>query len=176
MAGRPLSYSDTALVLGLRDLGEADRLVFLFSGQRGRYNAVARSARRPASRLGGQLQLFALVDLHVVPRQSLDIITAARARTSEPALADNREKFSAASRVVEFLRRATGEGDPNPGLFRLATQTIGLISERERVGPQLWQFELSALDQLGVAPALDVCVHCGRCTAECPTNTSTPSR
>lgn len=156
-----LQRLDSTLVLGLRELGEADRLVFLFARERGRFSAVARSGRRPASRLAGHLQLFAKVAIELVPTRSLDIITSARTLADRPRLAGGR-RFAAASRVIEFLRRATAEEDPNPELFDLADATLELIDRRERVSRQLWQFELAALDRLGLAPVLFDCALCNR--------------
>ncbi len=156
-----LQRLDAALVLGLRDLGEADRLVFLYARDRGRFSAVARSGRRPASRLAGHLQLFARVAIELVPTRSLDIITSARARSDRPRLAGG-PRFAAASRVIEFLRRATAEEDPDPELFDLADETLALIDQRDRVSRQLWQFELAALDRLGLAPVLFDCALCNR--------------
>lgn len=156
-----LQSLDAVLVLGLRDLGEADRLVFLYARERGRFSAVARSGRRPASRLAGHLQLFARVAIELVPTRSLDIITAARARSVRPRLAGGR-RFAAASRVIEFLRRATAEEDPDPELFDLADRALDLIDRRERVNRQLWQFELAALARLGLAPVLLDCALCNR--------------
>ncbi|MDE2936728.1 MAG: DNA repair protein RecO [Chloroflexota bacterium] len=156
-----LQRLDATLVLGLRDLGEADRLVFLYARDRGRFSAVARSGRRPASRLAGHLQLFAKVAIELVPTRSLDIITSARSLADRPRLAAGR-RFAAASRVIEFLRRATAEEDPDPGLFDLADGTLELIDRRERISRQLWQFELAALDRLGLAPVLFDCALCNR--------------
>ena len=156
-----LQRLDAALVLGLRDLGEADRLVFLYARERGRFSAVARSGRRPASRLAGHLQLFAKVAIELVPTRSLDIITSAHALTNRPRLSGGR-RFAAASRVIEFLRRATAEEDPDPVLFDLADLALELIQQRRRVSRQLWQFELAALDRLGLAPVLFDCALCNR--------------
>ena len=156
-----LQHLDAALVLGLRDLGEADRLVFLYARERGRFNAVARSSRRPASRLAGHLQLFAKVALELVPTRSLDIITAARTLELRPSLAAGR-RFEAASRVIDLLRRATGEEDPDPELFALADRALALIDRRDRVDRQLWQFELTALQRLGLGPVLHDCALCNR--------------
>ena len=152
---------DATLVLGLRDLGEADRLVFLYARERGRFSAVARSGRRPASRLAGHLQLFAKVAIELVPTRSLDIITAARTLTDRPRLAAGR-RFEAASRIIDFLRRTTAEDDPDPELFDLADAALGLIDRRDQVSRQLWQFELFALERLGLAPVLFDCALCNR--------------
>ena len=148
-------------MLGLRDLGEADRLVFLYARERGRFSAVARSGRRPASRLAGHLQLFGKVSLELVPTRSLDIITAARSLAHRPRLSGGR-RFASASRVIEFLRRATAEEDPDPALFDLADAALELIDRRERIARQRWQFELAALDRLGLAPVLFDCALCNR--------------
>ena len=52
-----------ALVLGSRRLGEADRIVMLYTRERGRLSAVAKGIRRTRSRMGGRLEPFSLVHL-----------------------------------------------------------------------------------------------------------------
>ncbi len=156
------AYSDAAIVIGLRDLGEADRLVFLFARNAGRFNAVARAARRPRSRLAGHLQLFATVEIELVKTRSLDVITAARSVAAWPQLSGAGQRFAAAARVVEILRMGTAANDPDPGLFALAAKALALIAQRERIGPQLWQFELLALARLGLGLELGDCADCNR--------------
>ena len=46
------------IVVRARDLGEADRIVVMLTPERGLLSCVARSARKPGSKLGGQVDLL----------------------------------------------------------------------------------------------------------------------
>ncbi len=45
------SYSTEAIILKRIDLGEADRIVTLFTPGKGKYHAIAKGTRRPVSKL-----------------------------------------------------------------------------------------------------------------------------
>ena len=70
-------YRTPAVVLKRMDLGEADRVLTLFTRDEGKVRAVARGVRRTTSRSAGHLEPFALSDilfavgreLNVTPRQ-----------------------------------------------------------------------------------------------------------
>ncbi|MEE9124672.1 MAG: recombination protein O N-terminal domain-containing protein, partial [candidate division NC10 bacterium] len=50
--------SSEAIVIGGHNLGEADRIVVLYTLSYGKVRAVAAGARRIRSRFGGSLELF----------------------------------------------------------------------------------------------------------------------
>ena len=53
----PRIYKTEAIVLRQNSLGEADRIVTLYTPLNGKVRAVARGVRRPNSKLSGQLEL-----------------------------------------------------------------------------------------------------------------------
>src|SRR5690606_36846968 len=68
-------YKAEAVVLRSRSLGEADKIVTLFTYERGKVEAVARGVRRPRSRLLGVTQLFIHGRFLPYERKSLDTIS-----------------------------------------------------------------------------------------------------
>ena len=69
---RPRTYQTKAVVLKARALGEADRLLTLFTESQGRLSAVARGARRPKSRIGGSLDVLNFVEVSLSPGRTFD--------------------------------------------------------------------------------------------------------
>ena len=61
MAGR--SYKTEAIVLRSMRFGEADRVLHLYTLDRGRVGAVAKGIRRTKSRFGGRLEPMSHVEL-----------------------------------------------------------------------------------------------------------------
>ena len=61
MAGR--SYTTEAVVLRSLRFGEADRVLHLYTLDRGRVGAVAKGVRRTKSRFGGRLEPLSHVEL-----------------------------------------------------------------------------------------------------------------
>src|SRR5712692_10224619 len=74
------SYSTEAIVLKRTDLGEADRILTLFTPAKGKIRAVAKGTRRPTSKLAGHLDLLTRSQLQVALGRNLDIVTQAEGR------------------------------------------------------------------------------------------------
>ncbi|MDX6723146.1 MAG: repair protein RecO, partial [Solirubrobacteraceae bacterium] len=76
----PGSVKTQAVVLrSIRD-GEADRIVHLYTADRGRIGAIAKGVRRSRSRFGGRLEPFFRLNLVLYEGRS-DLLTVTAAET-----------------------------------------------------------------------------------------------
>ncbi len=69
------SYTVDAIVVRANDFGEADRLITLLTPFRGLVRAVARGARKPKSRIGGNVDLLRHVRVSLNHGRSLDSVS-----------------------------------------------------------------------------------------------------
>ena len=67
-----------AVVLSSFPLGEADRILRLFTRELGRVDAVVKGVRKTTSRWGGRLEPFNVCDLVLYPGRSLYTVTQAQ--------------------------------------------------------------------------------------------------
>lgn len=67
-------YTTEALIIGIKNWGEADKIITLLSPERGRIKAAAFGCRRPKSALAGSLQMFNQVEVQVREGDRLDTI------------------------------------------------------------------------------------------------------
>jgi len=70
-------YRDQAIVLRTQKLGEADRIITLFTKEHGRLRAVAKGVRRTKSKFGARLEPTSYVDLQLYAGKTFDIVTQA---------------------------------------------------------------------------------------------------
>ena len=70
-------YRDQAIVLRTQKLGEADRIITLFTKEHGRLRAVAKGVRRTKSKFGARLEPTSYVDLQLYSGKTFDIVTQA---------------------------------------------------------------------------------------------------
>ncbi len=156
----PHLFRTDAVVLRRHDLGEADRIITLYSEQLGKVRAVAKGVRRPTSRLGGHLELFTHCRLMLARGRNLDIIT--QVETVEPFLGLREDLWRAglAYYVAELVDRLTEDRTENAALFRLMVTTLHRLADERRASLALNHFELQALCLLGYRPELYVCVSC----------------
>src|SRR6266699_4719098 len=74
------SYPTEAIVLKHMDLGEADRILTLFTPHKGKMHAIAKGTRRPVSKKAGHLELLNRSQLQLALGRNLDIVTQAEGR------------------------------------------------------------------------------------------------
>ena len=79
-------YRCEAIVLGRMDLGEADRILTLYSRQHGKLRVIAKGARRPLSRLGPHLEYFSRSQLMLARGRELDVVTGAETQDAHLAI------------------------------------------------------------------------------------------
>ncbi|MFQ5878840.1 MAG: DNA repair protein RecO [Dehalococcoidia bacterium] len=157
---RPRVYKTEAVVLRQRKLGEADRIVTLYTPEMGKVEAVAKGARKPTSRLAGHLEVLSHATVLLAKGQNLDVVTQAQALESFPALREDLERLSRAVYVAELVERATPERQENYPLYQLLLRTLSYLAQRGQADAVVRWFEVQALDGLGYRPYLDACAGC----------------
>lgn len=174
------SYSTEAIVLKRTDLGEADRIVTLFTPKKGKFHAVAKGTRRPVSKMAGHLDLLSRSQLQVGLGRNLDIITQAEVRENFLRLRSELWHMTCGFYLAELVDRFLEENVVHSDIYTLLLQTLRYLDADAGV-PKLPQrleasqaelqtpgktslllryFELHLLSALGYAPALQNCVSC----------------
>ncbi len=154
------TYRTQAIVLGHFEYGEADRILKLFTLERGKISAIAKGVRKISSRKAGHLEPFTHVNLLLAAGRDLHIITQAEAINMMDGLRADLRRMAQASYVVEVLDRFTYEEGPNQALFRLLAQTLARLESGPNVETAIRYYELRLLDLLGYRPQLFSCIDC----------------
>jgi DNA repair protein RecO (recombination protein O) len=174
-------YRTDAIVLRRRDLGEADRVLTLYSPTIGKFGAIAKGVRRPKSRIGGHVELFTHVNVLVAQGRNLDIITQAATVRPFRAIRDDLWRAAYAAYAVELVDRFTEERLESAPVFELLRDVLehidslptagqaGVVREAAAgsaapVSMELCarNFEVRLLGYLGYAPELHHCIACGQ--------------
>jgi DNA repair protein RecO (recombination protein O) len=154
-------YRTEAVVLRRQDIGEADRLLTLYTPTMGKLHAIAKGVRKLASRKAGHLELFVHSMLLVARGQSLDIVTQAETLHPFRALRDDLERITYAHYAVELLDRFTSEGQENRAVFDLLVDMLQRLCETSDLLLTSRFYELRLLALEGYQPQLFRCVSCG---------------
>ncbi|MDO8673904.1 MAG: DNA repair protein RecO [Dehalococcoidia bacterium] len=158
--GKPRLYSTEAIILRRTDLGEADRIVTIYTPQLGKVKVVAKGVRKTTSRLAGHVELFSHSTLLLARGQNLDILTQAQTIESFLPIRDDLLRTGFALNVVEFVERFTEERIENYPLFRLLADTLSRLSQGGSSEIALILFEMGILEHVGYRPELHTCVAC----------------
>lgn len=153
-------YRDDGVVLRTYKLGEADRIIVLYTRNRGKVRAVAKGVRRTKSKFGARLEPGSTVHLQLYEGRNLDIVTQVETKAVHSNLRRDLDRFGRASMLLEIIDQIAIEGESNTALFKVLT---GALSELDRQGNPLVvpAFVAKVLVLEGVQPLLDACVRCG---------------
>lgn len=153
-------YRAEGIVLRNKDLGEADKIVTVFTRTHGKVHAVAKGSRRPRNRLVGPTQVFSYSDFLFFSGKNLDTISQGYLEESFIKLRDDLKRMACASYVVELIDLLVEEKEKNEDLFLLLLCVLRLLCLDVDMSAVLRFYELKLMDLLGYRPHLDSCVKC----------------
>jgi DNA repair protein RecO (recombination protein O) len=153
-----------AIVLRSRHLGETSKILTLFTERYGKMATVAKGARRPKSRFGASLDLFAhsSVVLYLKENRDLHLVTESTLLEDFYGLREDAERLGRASAVVELVDRMVMRSERIPGLFSLLLGGFRAFQEQTRTSLLLSAVMLKIVSLLGFRPQLYSCSRCGR--------------
>jgi len=158
------SLKTEALVIGSMRLREADRIVTLYTRERGRLSAVAKGVRRTSSRVGGRLEPLSLVHVVLYPGRSLYTITGVETIRTFQGVRDVLFRLEEGARLLETVRRVFPEEEEHVGAFNLLVRGVSQLAaapDRPSAARVVLATRLKLLLVVGYLPELDSCVQCG---------------
>jgi DNA repair protein RecO (recombination protein O) len=164
MAGKTLKTE--AIVLRSIRYGEADRILHLYSVQRGRIGAIAKGARRPKSRFGGRLEPFFRLDLLLHEGRG-ELLTVTQVNTIDgyPRLRSSGAALTAGARACDAVLRLLDSAEPNPPAYNLLCRYLSLLDDPTATQATALRTALSFRLKLalaaGFSPELTSCARCG---------------
>jgi DNA repair protein RecO (recombination protein O) len=153
-------YQAEAIVLRQFKLGEADKVLTLYTREYGKIRAVAKGVRKPSSRKSGHLDLLTAVQIQLAHGRTFDIITQAQASDMFLNLKSDLDRLSRGLYVAELLDAFTDERMAASALYDLTLGTLQRLSEDEPPAVSLRYFELQLVHLLGWRPELHRCPAC----------------
>jgi DNA repair protein RecO (recombination protein O) len=158
----PRVYKTEAIVLRQRKLGEADKIVTLYTPNYGKLEAVAKGVRRPKSRLAGHLEVLTYTSAMLAQGRNLDVVTQAQAIESFGPLRDDLDRLSRALYAAELVDRFSPEGAESYHIFQLLLGTLRRLASGAAADIALRYFEMQLLNLAGFQPQLHRCLGCQR--------------
>src|ERR1700751_5034440 len=170
MAGR--AYSTQAVVLRSMRLGEADRVLHLYTEAHGGLGAVAKGVRKTMSRFGARLEPLSHVELVLHRgRGELETVTAAQLVRSHREAREDYYRYLVGMIGAEAMLRLFSEEEANERAFTALTRFLDLLdvhslraahdAARPTVDPLGLAFQLKLLWLAGYRPHLSGCAECG---------------
>src|SRR6266540_3166195 len=128
MAGR--TYKTEAVVLRSFRLGEADRVLHLYTLARGRVGAVAKGIRKTKSRFGARLEPLSHVELMLHQGSGeLQTVTGVELVHSHHEAREEQYRLGVGLVGAEAMLRLFTEQEANPRAFQALTRFLDLLDE-----------------------------------------------
>jgi DNA repair protein RecO (recombination protein O) len=160
----PGSFKAEAVVLRSIRFGEADRVLHLYTAERGRVGAIAKGVRRVRSRMGGRLEPLGRVKL-VLHEGRGDLCTVTQVDTVHPhaSLREHRQSLERATQACDAVLKLLDSGEPNSPAYNLLCNELALLDAdpASATRAQALAFRAKLLLAAGFAPELASCASCG---------------
>ena len=153
-------YRTEAIVLKRSDMGEADRLLTVYTPGPGKLRLLAKGVRKIASRKAGHVELFLHAEFQVAQGHTWDIVTQAETLHAFRALREDLWRTGYASYCAELLDRFAEEEGENRPLFDLALATLERLDRESDLALSVRYFEMHLLALAGYQPELFHCPIC----------------
>ena len=156
-------YRDQGIVLRTQKLGEADRIITLFTKEHGRIKAVAKGVRRTKSRFGARLEPASYVDLQLYTGRTFDTVTqVVSIENYGDILSSDYQSWTIANAILEAAERFTqAEHEPALQQYLLVVGSLKVLADK-KYDPSLIldAYLLRSLSVAGYAPSLTICSRC----------------
>jgi DNA repair protein RecO (recombination protein O) len=167
VAGRP--YKTEAIVLRSLRFSEADRILHLYTLERGRIGAIAKGVRKTKSRFGARLEPLSHVELMLHEGSGeLHTVTGVELVASHHAIREDRYRLGTGLIAAEAMLRLYAEPEPNARAFTALARFLDLLDEtpvpvgrRFDLDSLALSFQLKLLWLSGYLPHVTTCVECG---------------
>ncbi len=136
------------IILKRRNLGEADRILTVFSLQRGKIAVLAKGVRRITSRRGGNVELLNRSLMYLHQARSFLILTEASVLDTYQKLKEDLTLSTYAFHIIELVDKLTAENQESRVLYEDLVNVLQRLSRNPRQ-VLVRAFEVRILSSLG---------------------------
>lgn len=158
--GTERTYKTQGLIIKKTKLGEADRILTIFTPEMGKIQGFAKSVRMTKSKLSGHLEMLSYSNLTLTKGRGLDTIIGSQNIDAFLDIKDDLYRVSYALYMAELIDYFTDEGTSDAGLFEQTIECLRHLGKTPYPVYLLRYFEMKLLMYTGFSPELNNCVIC----------------
>jgi len=153
-------YRTEAIVLKYVPIGDADRVLTCFTPEIGKFQAVARGARKTKSKLGGHVEILNCVRLSIAKGKNLDVVTQADSIYGFRRIKEDLSRLSCALYMADLVNNFSVAQLPNVAIYKLLRDSLIHLNSQSGYSLLLRYFETKLLFHSGSQPELFNCINC----------------
>ena len=142
------AFKIEGIILKRRNFGEADRILTIFTYQRGKISVVAKGVRRITSRRAGSVELLNRVSVYLHQGKGMPILTEAESLNTYQIIKSDLTLSTYAYHILELVDKLTAENQENRILYQHLIEVLNRLSLSPRQ-ILIRAFEAKILSNLG---------------------------
>lgn len=159
------NFVTDAINLKSYNLSESDKIIVMYSRDKGLIKGVAKGAKKPKSKLGARMDLLVANKLMLYKGKNLDRICQAEALNTFNKTRQNMDKIFYSMYITEVVNNFGVEDDPCSkevyDILYKALDKISNASDNVEILVAVIKFQIKMMQIAGFAIELDTCLCCG---------------
>ncbi len=159
------NFVTDAINLKAYNLSEADKIIVMYSREKGLIRGVAKGVKKPKSKLGARMDLLVANKLMLYKGKNLDTICQAEALNTFNKTRQNMDKIFYSLYISEVVSNFGVEDDPcSNEVFEILYQALDCIaksSDKVEMLIIVLKFQLKMMAVSGFAVEFNTCLKCG---------------
>lgn len=123
------TYKTQAIILKRIDIGEADKIISVFTPSYGKISIYARGIKRPMSRRSPHVEVFAYSQLQMYKGKTMDTLVDAQTIKAFSTLRQDLRRMTTAFRMAEMIERLCPQEQENHHLFKLFLTALTFLDD-----------------------------------------------
>lgn len=151
------------IVIGSKDFKESDKIVSLFTLEKGIVYAKLVGVKKPKAKLKCAKEIFCFAEFDLVSKKGdFSTVTSANIIETFHNITLDLDKFYAGCYILEILKTVGQENEPNEALFLEILKSFGTLAY-EKVSPNVvkLRFLIKIFEAMGYRLSLEKCACCG---------------
>ena len=158
------NFVTDAINLKSYNLSESDKIIVMYSKEKGLIRGVAKGVKKPKSKLGARMDMLVANTIMLHKGRNLDTICQAEVLNTFRKTRTDLDKIFYSSYVTEVVSNFGLEEDPSSSVvYDILYKTLDAISEscsKVEVLLAVIKFQLKMMHESGFSIEFDRCLHC----------------
>ena len=121
-------FSSLAIIIGRRNYGEADRILTIFTEDRGKIVVMAKGVRLSRSKRRGHIELFNTIKAQVVESRGFPVLAQTELIADRSSMKSDIKLLRIAYHLAELVSRLTPDNEKHREIFDLLNRAFSSIS------------------------------------------------
>ncbi|MDE2025747.1 MAG: DNA repair protein RecO [Patescibacteria group bacterium] len=143
------SIKTIGIILKRRNVGEADRILTVYTREEGKITIKAKGVRKISSKRASHIEPLNKAVLSLYKTGGTPVLTEIDTIVSYESVKSNLARVGLAYHICELVDSLCPEGQENEAVFVLLENMLDELTSQQKIGSAIHAFEVALLKQLG---------------------------